>query len=647
MVVRSTDGQPPEDISPVGVSVRSRVHEYGGGAATVTGGTVFYVDQADQHWYRSIPGATQPVALTPGPRPDGAGFRYADGRLTGSRRWLISVEEQVGPGDTAHRLVACLAWPGTSGHQPSGEEPGTDQPGTVESSAGEPSAPVMLDDQADFYASPRVSPDGGWLAWVSWDHPSMPWDSSTLWVGRLVETETSLTVVEARPLAGGQGVSVGQAQWWRDGSLAFVDDRSGWWLPYRVPAGDLTARSIGRAAAFPLVDREADFHAPDWVFGQSTMAELANGSVVARMHADGRDDLVLLSPPGLDEEVYWGERVVDQPCVSITGVVVATDGTGEERLCVLGSTPTEASGVFEVSLDGETPVRRLSEAPEGLLPTDRVSHARAFVADTPNGPIPGLFFAPVDAARAGISPIEAPPLVVICHGGPTSAAEPGFDPTVQFLASHGLALAVVDYRGSSGYGRAYRRRLDGLWGEADVDDCINYALALSAAGLVDGQRMAIRGSSAGGLTALAALIRARCFAGAVAWYGVTDLAALATDTHDFESRYVDSLVGPWPEAAETYRARSPIHHVDALSGRVLLLQGADDPVVPPDQSERFAEALSAHGVACELIVFPGESHGFRQASTIEAALGAELEFYRALFAPKAGNGIGQVASGTV
>jgi dipeptidyl aminopeptidase/acylaminoacyl peptidase len=222
--------------------------------------------------------------------------------------------------------------------------------------------------------------------------------------------------------------------------------------------------------------------------------------------------------------------------------------------------------------------------------------------------------------------------VVFCHGGPTLAADGGFDPVVQFFTSRGLAVALVNYRGSSGFGRAFRQRLDGLWGEADVDDCVSYASALEEAGLVDGRRMAIRGTSAGGLTALGALIRSRRFAAAAAWYGVTDLEALAADTHDFESRYVDSLIGPWPGAADSYRARSPIHHADRVAGSVLLLQGSDDPVVPPDQSERFAARLSEQGVACRLVVFEGEAHGFRRAATIEASLVAELEFYQDVFA---------------
>jgi dipeptidyl aminopeptidase/acylaminoacyl peptidase len=229
-------------------------------------------------------------------------------------------------------------------------------------------------------------------------------------------------------------------------------------------------------------------------------------------------------------------------------------------------------------------------------------------------------------------------LVVFCHGGPTAGAAAGYDPVVQFLTSRGIAVAAVDYRGSTGHGRAYRDLLRGAWGEADVDDCVAFARSLADDGLVDGSRMAIRGTSAGGLTALAALIRSRCFTGAVAWYGVTDLLALAADTHDFESRYLDALVGPLPGAEPVYRSRSPIHHADRLVGRVLLLQGSDDPIVPASQAERFAEELRAAGSDCRLVVFDGESHGFRRASTIEAALTAELEFYRTLFSPGGAGG---------
>jgi dienelactone hydrolase len=625
VVVRVRGRRPPEVVSPHGVSVRTRVHEYGGAAAWVEDGTLFYVDQADQHWHRSdVDRGSAPVALT-----DGTGFdirptddlppevgtaRYGDGRLLGSGAWMVSVEERFVDSRVGHRLVAVS----------------TDGAGPV----------VPLTDRGDFVAAPRPSPNGAWLAWVTWDHPFMPWDSSELWVARIVETDQRVRLLGARRIGGGDGVSVGQPRWCHDGSLLFVDDRSGWWLPYRLAPDRIDRASASGSGsesegAEPLVDIEAEFHAPDWVLGQSTMAELPDGSIVCRMRQDGQDVVVRLVPPEDSPDHRWTIETVDQPCVSISGLVAGPAGPGapttlDHCVYVLGSTPTEAHGVFEVWTGVGSTSRRVSAAPHPSTALADVAVAEPFTASTSVGPIPGLFFAPTNGRIDRVTG-SRPPLVVFCHGGPTSAADGGFDPVVQFFTSRGLAVAAVNYRGSSGYGRSYRRLLDGLWGEADVDDCLGYAEALERAGLVDGSRMAIRGTSAGGLTALGALIRGRRFVGAASWYGVTDLEALAADTHDFESRYVDSLIGPWPEDAETYRRRSPIHHADRVSGAVLLLQGADDPVVPADQSDRFAAMLADHDVACRLIVFEGESHGFRSASTIEASLEAELGFYRSVF----------------
>ena len=588
------------EVSPPGVSVRSRVHEYGGGAATVADGAVFYVDQDDQAWYRvDLDGTSGPVLLG-GTGAEGTALRHADGCTTPDGRWLVSVEERLTGSVTTHRLVAMPA-----------------------DGAGDA---VVLVDQGDFVAAPRCSPDGRWLAWVTWDHPDMPWDASVLRVAPLLADASSITLGAPRDVAGGPGISVGQPRWAADGGLMFVDDRSGWWLPYRVAPGGLEGPAP--VASQPMVDVEAEFHGPDWVFGQHTYHELADGSVVARMGTGGGDRLVVLRPPPAGPDAGgWTITDVDQPCVSLAAVA-SPDGAGA---VVLGSTPTEAHTVLEVDLVGSRPARRLSAQPQVVVAPGQAATAERRSADRGDGVVPGLFFRPtnpdVDPHSAAV-----PPLVVFCHGGPTSAAEPGYDPVVQFFCTRGIAVASVDYRGSTGYGRAYRDRLLGAWGAADVDDCVGFARSLADEGLVDPGRMAIRGTSAGGLTALAALVRSRVFAGAVAWYGVTDLGALAADTHDFESRYLDRLVGPLPDAAATYRDRSPIHHADQLAGNVLLLQGADDPVVPLDQAERFAAELRDGGADCRLVVFEGESHGFRKAATIEAALEAELGFYRDLFA---------------
>ncbi len=586
------------DLSPGGTSVRSRVHEYGGGAATLADGVLYYVDQDDQAWYRVVPG---PGAIPLRLADSGVvGARHADGRVLGGGRWLVSVEERVDGATAAHRLVATA----TDGSGP---------------------ARVLVED-GHFVTAPRPSPDGRWLAWCTWDHPDMPWDATTLRLARLSFADGGPALGPPRTVAGGPGVSVGQPRWAADGALLFVDDRTGWWLPYRLAPDRIDGPASG---AVVLVDVAAEFHGPEWVFGLQTFDELADGSLVARMTAGGRDRLVVLRPPSTGpDDGGWVVEEVDQPCVSLAGVV-SPDG---RVAVVLGTTATEAAAVLEVPLDGVLPVRRLSAPPPVVVAEDRASHAEARVAATPTHDVPGLFFPPTNPDVAP-DPAQPPPLVVFCHGGPTAAAEPGYDPVVQFLTSRGIAVAAVDYRGSTGYGRAYRDDLRGAWGEADVDDCVAFARSLAGAGLVDGARMAIRGTSAGGLTALAALVRSRVFAGAVAWYGVTDLAALATDTHDFESRYLDGLVGPLPACAAAYRDRSPLHHASDLVGRVLLLQGSDDPIVPLDQAERFAAELRAGGAPCELTVFPGEGHGFRAAATIEAALDAELGFYRSLFAP--------------
>jgi dipeptidyl aminopeptidase/acylaminoacyl peptidase len=618
VVVRDDGGAAPVDISPPAVSVRSRVHEYGGGAATVSGGVLFFVDQADERLYRSATGdGLAPLPLTPVP-PAEVSLRYADGILSSSGSWLICVEERHDGWGTGHRLVAVA----------------TD--GSLRL--------VPLVDAGDFVAAPRPSPDGSHLAWVTWNHPHMSWDGSELWLADLVESASRIRIARPHRVAGGDSISVGQPFWCGDDSLVVITDRTGWWLPYRIRAVRLDEGD----AAIPLVHLEAEFHAPDWMLGQSTMAELSDRSLICRMHQDGQDHLVRLRPPraGHDDrppgtvaatEVPcsgnpsgWEVEVVDQPCVTITGVAVADHG---RRIGVLGSTRTTGTSVYEVSADGSRPARLLTPVSAGAIAIAAdIATAEPFVAASEAGPIPGFFYEPTNTSTIGPEGAR-PPLVVFCHGGPTGSAEPAFDPVIQFFTSRGIAVAAVNYRGSCGYGRAYRRSLQGLWGIADVDDCTAYAAALAGAGRIDGTRMAIRGTSAGGLTALGGLVRSDRFAGAASWYGVTDLEALALETHEFESRYLDGLVGPLPAATATYRQRSPLRHPGDISGAVLLLQGADDPVVPVAQAERFADELSAHGVRSTIEVFPGESHGFRRAATIEACLGAELEFYRSLFDP--------------
>ncbi len=366
-------------------------------------------------------------------------------------------------------------------------------------------ASVVLVDHGHFVAAPRPSPDGRWLAWCTWDHPDMPWDATVLRVAPLDSGPPAIRLGAPVDVAGGPGVSVGQPRWTADGGLVFVDDR--YRLVASLPGGTRSAGGhqgrVGRPGGrvHPLVEIDAEFHGPDWVFGLHTFDELADGALVARMGTGGRDHLVVLRPPsGGPDSGRWSMTEVAQPCVSLAGVV-SPDGVS---VVICGTTPTESQAVFAVAPDGTIPPRRLSAAPAVVVTTERASHSRPHRATVGDHVVPGLFFPPTNPDVVA-HPGFPPPLVVFCHGGPTAAAEPGYDPAIQFLTSRGIAVAAVDYRGSTGYGRAYRDLLRGTWGEGDVDDCVAYARSLAVEGWVDGRRMAIRGGSAGGLTALAAL----------------------------------------------------------------------------------------------------------------------------------------------
>lgn len=593
VVVAGRPNEAPAVVSPPGVSVRSKVYEYGGGAFCVTGGagaagsggpeTLVYVDQADQQvWRAGTRESGDPVRLTT--EEHGEGWRYGDLRAA-VRGWVTAVRERPGTGPPVVRQVVALE-------------------------AGRPGRAAVLAGGRDFLAAASTDPDGGRLAWVCWDHPDMPWTASELWLGTLAwETGGGPRLVAAERLAGGRDpggaeVSVGQPQWCEDGSLVFVSDVAGWWQPWRWSAGTGVRR---------LCDEEAEFHGPDWSLGQVTMAEERPGQLVCRRQRDGLDALCRL-PRGGDRSV-----VVRQPCVAVS--TVRAHGGG---LAWLGATARAPATVWWLP-EGGSPAPAF-DAPAPLDEGD-VAVAEHFTCTGAGGrAVHGHLYPPRLRGVSGPAG-EPPPLVLHCHSGPTGSAGAGFDPVVQCFTTRGIAVATVDYGGSTGYGRAYRDALRAGWGLVDVDDCVAAARHLADAGRVDGTRMAIRGSSAGGFTALGALVRARVFAGAVSWYGVTDLLALSAVTHDFEAHYNDWLVGPLPAAAEEYRRRSPVHRVDDMAGAVLLLQGLDDPVVPPDQSAAMAEALRARGLRCDYLTFEGEGHGFRKSDTIRAALQAELAFH--------------------
>jgi dipeptidyl aminopeptidase/acylaminoacyl peptidase len=400
--------------------------------------------------------------------------------------------------------------------------------------------------------------------------------------------------------------------WQRDGTLRFVSDRTGWWRPYLHSGTE-------DGVAVALTDVEAEFHGPDWVLGQMTMAELPDGTVVARMTANGRDALVALRRG-------QAPRVLDQPCVSIAALCAHQDG-----VALIGSSTDAPTTVWfwEPKAPVQAPARSVRAPTEAALSEEDIAIGEAFSLRGRAGrPVHGTLYRPLRAGAQGPEGTR-PPLIVWCHGGPTSACQAGLDLTLQFFTTRGFAVACVDYAGSSGYGRAYRCALWGRWGEADAEDCLDAALHLASRGDIDRERMAVRGSSAGGMTALNALAAGEGFAACVAWYGVTDLMGLAASTHDFESHYTDTLIGPLPQSRALYEERSPVNRAEAMTGAVLLLQGTDDAVVPPAQAIRMRDALVAAGTHCDLHFFDGEGHGFRRADTLTVCLAAELDFYLA------------------
>ena len=575
VVRRTADGQ-TQDLTPPGFNARTMVHEYGGGAYTVSDGVVYFSNFADQRLYRQDPGAA-PRPITPE-----APLRYADGVVDRRRGRLICVREdhtQAGR-EAVNTLVAVDL-------------------------AGEQEARVLVAGN-DFYAAPRLSPDGSRLAWLTWNHPNMPWDGTELWVGTLVPDGS---VERAELVAGGPNESIFQPEWSPDGVLHFVSDRTGWWNLYRWRAGRVE----------PLHTMEAEFGLPQWVFGMSTYGFAAADRIVCAFTTGGIWQLALLDvATGVFEPLEIPYTVVNAVCAA------------RGRAVFIGGAPTEPRSVVQLDLaTRRVDVLRRSSAV--AIDPGYVSIPQAIGFPTVGGRTAHAFFYPPRNRDYVAPPGERPPLLVLSHGGPTSATTNELDLGIQFWTSRGIAVLDVNYGGSTGYGRAYRQRLDGQWGIVDVDDCVHGARYLVEHGEVDGNRLAIRGGSAGGYTTLCALTFRDVFKAGASYYGVADLERLAADTHKFESRYLDRLIGPYPEQRERYRERSPIHFTDRLACPVILFQGLDDKVVPPNQAELMLAALRAKGLPVAYVAFEGEGHGFRKAENIKRALDGELYFYARVF----------------
>ena len=575
VIVRSSEGV-NTDVTPAGFNARTRVHEYGGGHFAVSGGTVWFAYFDDQRIYIQKRGV-DPVAITPA-----ADIRHADLLVDPVRGRIFAVREDhtTGASEAVNTLVA-LDWSGSRDA-------------------------ITVAGGNDFYSSPKLSPDGKRLAWLTWNHPNMPWDGTELWVGEL-DPEGRAT--SSRRIAGGPSESIFQPEWSPGGELYFVSDRNDWWNIYRV-RGEFDE---------PVCHRAAEFGVAQWGFGMSRYAFSTPDEIVC-LYSEPTGTKVgrLGTDSGKLQQVEL--LYTDIRSVSINGrraAMVAASPTLSERILIV-HIDSGAQQVVKVSNPAHVDPGYLSIPKAIEFPTDGGMTAHAFYYPPKNRDYEG---------PAG----ELPPLVVHSHGGPTSAAASSFDLEFQYWTSRGFGIVDVNYGGSTGYGRAYRMRLNGNWGVVDVDDCINAARYLVERGLADGKRVAITGGSAGGFTTLVALTKRDFFNAGASHFGIGDLVTFVKETHKFESRYLDTLVGPYPERADLYRERSAVNFADDLNCPVILFQGLDDKIVPPSQAEEFVEVCERKKLPYAYLPFEGEQHGFRQAKNIRRSIEGELYFYSQIF----------------
>ena len=563
-----------EDLTPPPFNVRSGVHEYGGGAYAVSGDRLWFSSYGDGRVHVRA-GAASPTPLT-----SQGSARFGDLTFDPRLQRLLAVREtHQGDAPPVNDLVAV--------------------------SIDDGSARVLASGH-DFYAAPAPSPDGRHLAWLAWDQPDMPWDAAVLW---LAELDRDGAPGAPTRITGGSGCSAFQPAWSPDGTLWCVADPERWWNLHRWRDGEL--RCMYRA--------ELEFGKPLWQLGTTTFGFDASGCIVCTWRTGGGWRLGRLDPNG-------SMHTFALPWTSIDSLAV--EGS---TAAFIGGAPDRSTAVVTVELEtGATRVLRTSSA---LAIDDRLlSRPVALRYSTGDGGeiAHGYHYAPHNAScRAPTG--EAPPLLVLSHGGPTGATTDTLNPSIQFWTSRGFAVLDVDYRGSTGYGRAYRERLYGEWGVVDVEDCVAGALHLAETGRADPARLAIRGGSAGGYTTLAALTFHDAFRAGASYYGICDLEVLAADTHKFEARYLDRLIGRWPADRDVYRARSPLHHASRLGCPVIFFQGLEDRVVPPNQAELMASALERQGLPVACLMFEGEGHGFRKAETMRRCLEAELCFYGRVF----------------
>lgn len=555
-----------QDVLKAPYNARTRVHEYGGGSFTVHKGNIYFSNFSDQGLYRlDLQGNIEPITIE-------KNKRYANPICDPTRNVIYAIEEEHrSEHDVINRLVKI------------GSE--------IE----------VIAEGEDFYSMPTLHPNGTHLAFISWNHPNMPWDGTTLWVGKLTENG-DLGEVEA--IAGGENESIFQPMWSKEGILYYVSDRSGWWNIYQN----------GGECLYPM---EGEFGQPLWVFGMENYGFLEDGRIATVYTVKGTDYL------GIIDTKTKSLETLDLPFTSYAGFKVVGN-----LLYFIAASPKDIQilACFDIEHKKLQCIRKSKEL---SLDPAYISLPETVEFPTEEGKTAyGFFYPPKNKNYRGT---DTPPLIVKSHGGPSARAVPALNLEVQFWTSRGFAYFDVNYGGSTGYGREYRQRLKGNWGIVDVDDCINGALYLAKEGKVDKNRMSIKGGSAGGYTTLAALTYRDVFKAGASYYGVSDLEAMANDTHKFEAHYLDGLVGPYPQEMKRYKDLSPIYHTDKLSCPVILLQGGEDKVVPPIQSEKMFEALNQKNIPVAYVLFENEQHGFRMAENIKKALDSELYFYGKIF----------------
>jgi dipeptidyl aminopeptidase/acylaminoacyl peptidase len=578
IVRRSSDGR-TTDVNPTGFNARTRVHEYGGGDYVAHDSVVYFTNFADQQLYRQAPD-TAPKLISEASTD--AQLRYADFVVDASRNRLISVREDHRANDReAVNTLVALPIDG--------------------------SGPQILIAGNDFYSSPRISPDGSRLAWLTWNHPNMPWDGCELWMG---DISPDGTITDQQLVAGGRRESIFQPQWSPDGTLYFVSDRSGWWNLHRLGA-ESTVEGV--------CEMQAEFGAPQWIFGLSTYAFESAERIVCAFAERGLWRIGII-------DLHAGTlQRIDAPYTDVSYVCAAPG-----RAVFRAGSPQAPFSIIEMDLATRS-TRVLQRASKIDIDSGFISEPQPIEFPTEAGlSAHGFYYPPKN--RDFVAPnLERPLLLVKSHGGPTSATSAVLMLGIQYWTSRGIAVLDVNYGGSTGYGRAYRERLNGTWGIVDVDDCVRGARFLATRGDADGNRLMIDGGSAGGYTTLCALTFRDQFKAGASHFGVSDAEALAKETHKFESRYLDNLIGPYPERRDLYIQRSPIHFSDRLSVPVIFFQGLEDKVVPPNQAETMVEALRQKGVPVAYVPFAGEQHGFRRAENIKRALDGELYFYSRVF----------------